>query len=102
MDGEIGAYAGLVKSLAEKLVGRNGAELGDLMQEGRIFVWQSLARGIQPVPGLIEARMQSWVRLLGTQIGRGRGISGEAVEYATLLPLDDFREMQLPGTGANF
>jgi hypothetical protein len=102
MDDEIGAYTDLVESLARKFVGRNGAEGEDLVPEGLLFCWQSLSRGIQPVPDLIEGRMKSWVRLLGTQIGRGRGVSGEAVEYATLLPLDDFREMQLPGTGANF
>jgi hypothetical protein len=90
MDDSIRGYEPLVESLARRFVGRNGAELDDLVQEGRVFVWQSLARGIQPVPAIIEGRMQSWTRLLGTQIGRGRGTDGEAVDYATLLPLDDF------------
>ena len=58
------------------------------MQEGLIFVWLSLERGVAPAAHLIEARMTDWVRLLGTQVGRGRGPSGEAIEYATLLPLD--------------
>lgn len=52
------------------------------------MVWQTLERGITPAAYLIEARMNDWVRLMGTQTGRGRGVNGEAVEYATLLPLE--------------
>jgi Sigma-70 region 2 len=85
---QVAGYRGLVESLAPKFVGRNGAEEADLVQEGLIMVWQSLERGVQPAAAQIENRMHDWVRLLGTQIGRGRGTSGEAVEYATLLPLD--------------
>lgn len=60
------------------------------MQEGLIDVWQTLERGITPKAELIERRMIDWVRLLGTQVGRGRGKDGEAVDYKTLLPLDQF------------
>lgn len=90
INGEVAGYRGLVESLAPKFVGRNGAELDDLVQEGLVFVWQSLERGIQPVPDLIEGRMKSWVRLLGYQTGKVVTKEGEAVEYAQLLPLDDY------------
>lgn len=90
---QIAGYRGLVESLAHKLVGRNEAEFDDLVQEGLIIVWQSLERGVTPSAAVIEGRMTNWVRLLGTQIGRGRGKSGEAVEYVELLPLDDFRNL---------
>lgn len=92
---QIADYRGLVESLAHKFVGRNDAEYDDLVQEGLIFVWQSIQRGNQPAAHLIEARMHDWTRLLGTQVGRGRGKGGEAVEYAELLPIDDFRELTL-------
>lgn len=67
------------------------------MQEGLIFVWQTLERGILPAATQIENRMKDWVRLLGTQVGRGRGKDGEAVEYAELLPLEDFSETHVIG-----
>lgn len=88
MNDQVGGYLGLVESLATKFVGRNSAEYDDLVQEGLIHVWRSLERGITPAAAQIENRMNDWVRLLGTQIGRGRGKSGEAVEYGQLLPLD--------------
>lgn len=97
INGEVAGYRDLVESLAQKLVGRNDAEFDDLVQEGLIDVWQTLERGIVPKADLIERRMLDWVRLLGTQVGRGRGKSGEAVEYAELLPLDDFSETHVVG-----
>lgn len=87
---QVSEYRGLVESLARRLVGRNDAEFDDLVQEGLIIVWQSLERGIAPSAAVIEGRMTDWVRLLGTQVGRGRGKSGEAVEYLVLLPLERF------------
>lgn len=97
INGEVAGYRGLVESLAQKHVGRNEAEFDDLVQEGLIDVWQTLARGITPKADLIERRMLDWVRLLGTQVGRGRGKDGAAVEYAQLLPLDDFLENYVEG-----
>ena len=88
INGQIAGYRDLVESLAHKFVGRNDAEYDDLVQEGFISVWLALEKGVTPAAHLIEARMLDWVRLLGAQLGRGRGPSGEAVEYATLLPLD--------------
>lgn len=90
MNGEVAGYRGLVESLAPKFVGRNGAEFDDLVQEGLIFVWQSLERGVTPASIQITNRMKDWVRLLGTQIGQGRGDEGSAVEYTTLLPIEAF------------
>lgn len=90
MNDQVGAYRGLVESLAQKHVGRNEAEFDDLVQEGLIFVWQTLERRLTPAAEQIDNRMKDWVRLLGTQVGRGRGKEGEAVEYTTLLPLDRF------------
>lgn len=91
MNDRVGDYLGLVESLARKFVGRNAAEYDDLVQEGLIHVWRSLKRGINPAAAQIENRMNDWTRLLGTQMvpPRGRGSSGEAVEYGQLLPLDE-------------
>lgn len=88
INGQVAGYRSLVESLAPKFVGRNQAEFDDLVQEGLIFVWQTLQKGVTPKAGLIELRMLDWVRLLGTQVGRGRGKDGEAIEYVELLPLE--------------
>ena len=56
-----------VKRIAKRYVGRHGAELDDLVQEGIIFVWQSLQRGIIPKEDLIRARMRNWCRTLEYQ-----------------------------------
>lgn len=64
-----------------------GAEYDDLVQEGLINVWQTLARDVTPSADMIENRMRDYVRWLGNQIGRGRDGS---VPYEALLPLDDF------------
>lgn len=86
-------YRGLVESLAAKLSRspssvRVGAEYDDLVQEGLIFVWQSIGRGVEPKGDLIEGRMLNWIRLMGRQLG------GDPVAYEALLPLDDFRVVQ--------
>jgi len=80
---QIAAYEPLCVKLARPLVGRNGAELDDLVQEGRIDVWQSLARGVEPAAHLVYARMVDYVRWLGRQT---------PIPYEAMLPLDDFRE----------
>lgn len=56
-----------VTRIAKKYVGRHGAELDDLVQEGITFVWQSLERGIIPKEDLIRARMRNWVRTMEYQ-----------------------------------
>jgi DNA-directed RNA polymerase specialized sigma24 family protein len=95
MNARVAGYAALAESLAQRLVGRNGAEFDDLVQEGLIFAWQSMERGVTPSAGLIEARMKNWVKLLGYQILRTAprlDAAGKPVraDYPVLLPLDDF------------
>ena len=80
---QVAAYEAACSALARKYVGRNGAEHDDLVQEGRIFVWQSLERGIPPSAEMIENRMRDYVRWLGRQT---------PIPYEALLPLEDFRE----------
>ena len=62
-------------------------EYDDLEQEGRIFVWQSLSRGIRPSSDLIRGRMLNWVRFLHAE---GR------YSYEQVLPLDDYRDVADP------
>ena len=85
-DAQIAAYEPLCEALARRFVGRNGVEADDLVQEGRIFVWQSLKRGIHPSAEMIENRMRDLVRL------EGRQRQGEGVPYEAMLPLDDYTE----------
>jgi hypothetical protein len=82
MNGEIAAYRGLATSLARKFIGRNGAELDDLVQEAFINVWQTLQRGVTPSAEIIEYRMESYVKWLGRQA---------PVPYEAMLPIDDLR-----------
>ena len=51
--------------MAQKLVGRNGAEFDDLVQEGWISVWRALEKGVQPSALIVERRMRAYVRWLG-------------------------------------
>lgn len=97
IDDEVAGYRGLVESLAPRFVGRNQAEFDDLVQEGLINVWETLEKGVTPKAEIIELRMLNWVRLLGAQVGRGRGKEGDAIEYAQLLPLEDFLETHVLG-----
>ena len=83
----------MLESVARGFVGRNGAELDDLVQEGRLSIWQAVGRGVTPSRDIVIARMQDWVRYVGIQTGRGKweyDDEGNRVEYLTLLPLDDF------------
>lgn len=77
-------YWDACEALARPYVGRAGAELDDLQQEGLIFVWQSLARGIAPSAVMIENRMKDYLRWIGRQV---------PVDYETMLPLDDYRQL---------
>lgn len=81
---DVAAYEGWIEHLARPYIGRQDAELDDLMQEGRIAVWQTLQKGIRPSAGVVQGRMSNWVRLLARQR------RNEAVSYFTLLPLDDY------------
>jgi hypothetical protein len=88
MSDQVAAYRGLVESLARKYVGRNGAELDDLVQEGLINVWQTLLRGVTPRADIIEYRLQSYAKWLGRQ---------SPVPYEAMLPLDDYRQVAAGG-----
>ena len=77
---QVASYEAACRALARRYVGRNGADLDDLVQEGRILVWQSLQRGVHPAADMIENRMRSYVRWLGRQY---------PVPYEAMLPLDD-------------
>ena len=95
LDDQVATYRGLIESLARKFVGRNGAEFDDLVQEGLLSLWQAMGRKIPPSADVIENRMRNYVRLLGSQIGRTPiyDSRGRLVDYGTLLPLDDFRNL---------
>ena len=68
-DDQIRAYDDHVQSLARKYVGRARAELDDLVQEGRIAVWQSLEDHRPPSSAFIDFALKSWVRTLRKQTG---------------------------------
>ena len=79
MNSAVSAYMGTVESLAVKYNGRRGAEQDDLVQEGLIFVWQSLEKGICPALEMIENRMKDYVRWLSRK---------SAIPYEAMLPID--------------
>lgn len=56
-------------------MGRFGAELDDLVQEGAEFVWQSLEKGIPPKEEHIQNRMRNWVRKMEYQSRHARPLS---------------------------
>jgi hypothetical protein len=84
------------------------------VQEGLIFVWQTLERGHRVSADMVQNRMLDWMRLLSRQTGsdipscekdpdtgepRTHDEYGELlldpcpqhIPYEQLLPLDDFR-----------
>lgn len=81
---QVASYEAACEALARQFVGRHGAEHDDLVQEGRIFVWQSLARGICPSADMIANRMRDYVKWLGRQ---------SPIPYEAMLPLEDFTEV---------
>lgn len=81
----VAAYKEHIENLARPYVGLGGAEFDDLVQEGMIHVWQSLARGIAPSSEQIENRMRDWVRYIRRQT---------PTPYEALLPLDDYESVQ--------
>jgi DNA-directed RNA polymerase specialized sigma24 family protein len=93
MNTAVAAYRATVEPIAYRLSRTHrarqvGAEYDDLVQEGLIQVWQTLARGLKPAQYMLENRMRDYMRLLGSQMGRRRD---GAIPYEVLLPLDDFR-----------
>jgi DNA-directed RNA polymerase specialized sigma24 family protein len=83
MNGRVAAYRGLAETLARPLVGMNGAEQDDLVQEGLITVWLALEAGITPSADIVRKRMLTWVKWLGRQ---------NPVPYEQMLPLEDERD----------
>lgn len=63
----IKGYEALLLPLALRLAGRDGAEVEDLIQEGRISVWQALKNGAEPSMYIASRRMLMWVRTLRPQ-----------------------------------
>lgn len=63
----IQSYEGALRPLALRLEGRDGAEYQDLIQEGRISIWQALSRDITPNLDIAMNRMKMWVRHLRPQ-----------------------------------
>lgn len=60
----VAEYLPRCEVLARPMVdmGGSGAEFDDLVQEGLIFCWTSLQRGVKPRTELIRGRMLNWVR----------------------------------------
>ena len=67
MNLRIAAYRDACEALARPFTGRAGAEADDLVQEGLIFVWQSLERGEEPSSEMIQNRMKNWCRTVTRQ-----------------------------------
>lgn len=63
----IRGYEAALLPLALRLAGRDGAEVDDLMQEGRLSVWDALRRGVEPSLVIAWKRMLMWVRYLRPQ-----------------------------------
>jgi DNA-directed RNA polymerase specialized sigma24 family protein len=99
MNSAVFQYMGTVESLARRYDGKRGAEKDDLVQEGLIFVWQSLEKRICPSAEMIDNRMKDYVRWLNRK---------SAVPYEAMLPIDMVGESnfdpdyfaQLPSRGA--
>jgi hypothetical protein len=79
-------FEGLCGDLAATLArpgtrGINGVEFDDLVQEGRIAIWQALERGVAEgnLPLVARGRMVDYQRWLGRQ----------GVPYSKLLPIED-------------
>lgn len=81
----IAAYDDLVSDLTRPFIGRFGAEYDDLFQEGRIKVFQALAKGQSPAKEHIVHGMRDWVRTLEhqTRYTRLRSVSYE--EHQAML-----------------
>ena len=62
---ELAVWKPRLESVARAFRGQ--AEVDDLVQEGWIFVWQSLARGVHPSDEQIRNRMRNWCRTLRRQ-----------------------------------
>lgn len=64
---EIAEYEPELLRLALRLRGRDGAEVDDLVQEGRISIWAAISKGTTPSLAIAFRRMLMWVRTLRPQ-----------------------------------
>lgn len=79
INGIIASYEGALTELARKYEGRNGTDLDDLVQEGRISIWMAVERGITPSLEVVEFRMRDVVRWHGRR---------NPVPYEQMLPIE--------------
>lgn len=86
MNGQVAKYRGLVETLAEQFARSNPNELDDLVQEGLIFVWQTLQRGHRVSEEHIRNRMLNWLSY------RSRQLRHQDKPYEVMLPLEDLRD----------
>lgn len=88
MNGQVAGYRGLVESLADRVyrprMGLALAGRDDLVQEGLIFVWQTLQRGLTPSKDVIEKHMLHYRRWAGNKKNQ---------PYALANPLEDYRDV---------
>jgi hypothetical protein len=63
----IRGYEKQLLPLALRLRGRDGADLDDLLQEGRISIWAAVRRDRVPSLDVAFKRMQNWVRHIQLQ-----------------------------------
>lgn len=56
-----------LERLADEFGHRPGVDRDDLVQEGWIYVWQTLRRGHEPTNEDIQKRMMRWVRKMHRQ-----------------------------------
>jgi DNA-directed RNA polymerase specialized sigma24 family protein len=63
----IEAQEAMLHPLAMRLRGRDGADYDDLMQEGRMSVWQDLLAGREPQEYFAWQRMLKWIRHIKIQ-----------------------------------
>lgn len=68
---EVAAYEPLVESVARRYKNLDDVEEDDLMQEGRIAVWEALESGYRPTDEVVGNAMRKWVRK-----ARRRGMTG--------------------------
>lgn len=91
MSAQVAEYRGLCETLASRIVrpgrmSRTGVEYDDLVQEGMIFVWETLQRGESPSTPLVRGRMLNYVKKMGRD---KRGGSTEIVPYNEELHNDE-------------
>lgn len=83
MSAAVAEYRDLCEALAARIVrpgrmSRTGVEHEDLVQEGLIAVWETLARGARPSAAVVRGVMLKYVRKMGAE---KRGGSAKVTPY---------------------